>query len=235
VRVLITRPKEDSAKIQRELAARGIDSQLDPMLRVHPLENVSVDLAGAQGLLFTSSNGVRSFARRSERRDMPAYCVGDETARTARAEEFREVHSAAGNVDRLAEYVAGHARPEKGRMIHIAGSVSAGNLAGALRDAGFAVDRVPLYEAVAATALGEETREAIEQKHLDAALFFSPRTAATFVSLVKSARLEGGCRAIDAYCLSAAVAHAVAGLPWRHIFVAAQPTRAAMLAALDQG
>lgn len=235
MRVLITRPAEDSAKIQQELAVRGIDCQVDPMLCIRPLDNASLELEGAQGLLFTSSNGVRAFARQSERRDMPAYCVGDETARTAQTEGFREVHAAAGNVGRLAAYVATHARPENGRMIHVAGSVSAGNLAGILKDAGFAVDRVPLYEAVPATGLSQETKDAIARQLLDAALFFSPRTAATFVSLVKAARLEGGCRAVDACCLSAAVAQALAELPWRRIIVATQPTRAAMLAMLDQG
>ncbi len=235
MRVLVTRPKEDSAALQRELRRRGIEVLLDPMLVIRRMEDAAIDLDGAQGLLFTSSNGARAFENTSGERGLTVWCVGDETARTARAAGFTNVHSAAGNVDTLANYVIAHARPENGRLIHIAGSVNAGDLAGALRAAGFSVDRIPLYEAVSATALGEDTKNAFKRGLLGAVLFFSPRTAATFVSLAKSAGLENGCRTVNAYCLSPAVARPVGELPWRRVVVAADPTRAALLAALDQG
>lgn len=234
MRVLITRPKEDSIALERELHGRGIETLLAPMLVIRHREDATIDLKGAQGLLFTSSNGVRAFASLCEERGLTAWCVGDETARTARKAGFGKVHSAAGNVDVLAEYVSAHARPEDGKMIHVAGSVSAGDLASALRATGYSVDRVPLYEAVTATSLNEDVKSDFLDGLIDAVLFFSPRTAATFVSLVKAAGLETGCEAADAFCLSPAVARLAEELPWRHVHVAAEPTRAALLAVLDQ-
>lgn len=234
MRVLITRPKEDSIALERELHGRGIETMLAPMLVIRRPDDATIDLECAQGLLFTSSNGVRAFAALREERNLTVWCVGDETARTARKAGFGTVLSAAGNVDMLAEYVSAHARPEDGKIIHVAGSVSAGDLAGALRAAGFDVDRVPLYEAVTATTLDEDIKSAFLDGLIDAVLFFSPRTAATFVSLVKAAGLETECKAADAFCLSPAVARLAEELPWRHVHVAAEPTRAALLAVLDQ-
>lgn len=235
MRVVVTRPKEDSAALLRELRQRGIEATVEPMLVIRALQGAKpLDLIGVSGLLFTSSNGVRAFEAASEERSIPAYCVGDETARTARAAGFAEVHSAAGNVEKLTQYVVAHARPDAGRMVHVAGSVTAGDLAGALRAAGFHVDRVALYDAVPATQIGDKTRSALKQGRVDAILFFSPRTAATFVSLAPKAGLENACRAIDAYCLSAAVAERIRELPWRRIVVASEPTRAALLAALEE-
>lgn len=234
MRVLVTRPKEDSAALKQELRKRGVTMLLDPMLAIQRIGDAAVNLDSAQGLLFTSSNGVRAFETLSRERDLPAWCVGDETARTARTAGFKEVHSAAGDVDALANFVVAHASPGNGRMVHIAGTVSGGDLTRVLRASGFAVDRVPLYEAVPATSLGEDTKNALRQGLLDAALFFSPRTAATFVSLAKAAGLENGCRTVKAYCLSAAVARRVGELPWQRIVIAAEPTRAALLAALGQ-
>ena len=127
MRVLVTRPKEDSAALQRELRKRGIEVLLDPMLVIRRMEDAAIDLDGAQGLLFTSSNGARAFENISGERGLTVWCVGDETARTARAAGFTNVHSAAGNVDTLANYVIAHARPENGRLIHVAGSVNAGD------------------------------------------------------------------------------------------------------------
>lgn len=235
MRVLVTRPKEDSTALRQELHKRGIEVQLDPMLVIQRMEDAAIDLEGVQGLLFTSSNGIRAFANLSGERDLPAWCVGDETARTSRAAGFTDVRSAAGDVDALADYVIAHSQPTNGRMVHIAGSVSAGDLAGALRAAGFSVDRIPLYEAVPATTLCQDTKNAFRQGLLGAVLFFSPRTAATFVSLAKAAGLENACRTVNAHCLSAGVAQRVGELPWRRIVVAAEPTRTALLATLDQG
>ncbi|MBE9556847.1 MAG: uroporphyrinogen-III synthase [Proteobacteria bacterium] len=235
MRVLVTRPKEDSTALQQELHRRGVEAQLDPMLVIERMEDVAIDLEGAQGLLFTSSNGIRAFANLTDERDLPAYCVGDETARACRSANFTNVHSAEGDVDTLANYVTAHSRPGNGRMIHVAGSVNAGDLAGTLRATGFSVDRIPLYNAVPATSLTADTKNAFRQGLLDGVLFFSPRTAATFVSLAKAAGLENACRTVDAYCLSAGVAQRVGVLPWRRIVVAAEPTRAALLATLGQG
>jgi len=235
MRVLVTRPKDDSAALRQELRKRAIEVRLDPMLVIQRMEKAPIDLEGVQGLLFTSSNGIRAFAALNGERGLPAYCVGDETARACRSANFTDVHGAAGNVETLAAYVIAHARPGDGRMVHVAGSVSAGDLAGALREAGFSVDRIPLYDAIPASSLAEETKNAFRQGHLDAVLFFSPRTAATFVSLAKAAGLESACRRVDAYCLSQGVARPVGELPWRRIVTAAEPTRAALLSTLDHG
>ncbi|UCH73446.1 MAG: uroporphyrinogen-III synthase [Rhodospirillales bacterium] len=233
MRALITRPAEDAKGLEAELRRRGIAVMHEPMLSIERMADASVDTAGVQGLLFTSSNGVRAFASLSDRRDLPAFAVGDATARACRAAGFVDVHSAAGDVDALANYVIEHCQPLDGRLVQIAGTVSAGDLAGALRAAGFIIDRLPIYEAHAATSLSPATRDAMKSGRIDAVLFFSPRTASTFVSLAESAGLENACRNVNAYCLSPAVAKRAAALPWRRITIAAEPTQTALLDVLD--
>jgi uroporphyrinogen-III synthase len=233
MRALITRPEADAKNLKAELRGKGIAVQHEPMLTIERIEEASLDLAGAQGLLFTSSNGVRAFANLCGGRGLPAFAVGDATARACRDAGFTEVHSAAGDVDALANYVIRHCRPSEGRLVQIAGTVSAGDLAGALRAAGFNVDRIPLYEARPATTISRETRTALQNGRLDAALFFSPRTAATFVTLARKAGLENACRNVNAYCLSPAVAKRASELPWKRIAIAAEPTQAALIAILD--
>lgn len=233
MRALITRPSEDAKGLQAELRRRGIAVMHEPMLSIERMTDVSIDTAGAQGLLFTSSNGVRAFASLSERRDLPAYAVGDATAQACREAGFLNVHSASGDVDALANYVIRHCQPLDGRLVQIAGTVSAGDLAGALRAAGYVIDRVPIYTAEPAKTLSPGARSAMKSGRIDAVLFFSPRTAATFVSLVQGAGLENVCRNINAYCLSPSVAKRAAALPWRRVTVAAEPTQTALLAALD--
>jgi uroporphyrinogen-III synthase len=91
-----------------------------------------------------------------------------------------------------------------------------------LTAAGFTVHSPILYDAEPAQELPSAGRAALESGKLDGVLFFSPRTAATFVSLVANANLTERCQTLNAYCLSPAVANAArsnaAGVvPWRNI------------------
>lgn len=237
-RALVTRPREDAAGIAAELAARGYEVQLEPLMRIENRRDGPLPLTGVQGLVATSANGVRALVAPADRADpaltgLPLWAVGEATARAARDAGFTRVGVAGGNVGRLVDLIRERVDPAKGALLHAAGTVLAGDLSEMLATDGFEVRRVRLYEAVAADRLSPATLAALDGETLDAALFFSPRTAATFVTLVVAAGRDRCCATIDAVSLSPAVADRLAGLPWRRIHVARHPDQAALLAALD--
>ena len=117
-------------------------------------------------------------------------------------------------------------------MFHPAARQVAGDLKGRLEAAGFAVRRVVLYESEPSQALSRATAEALRDSRIDVALFFSPRTGRTFVRLLSESRLTAVCDRMIAVCLSNAVAQDIKRLPWRAIYIAAQPTQAALLDSL---
>jgi uroporphyrinogen-III synthase len=237
VKALVTRPEEDAAPLARALAERGIDTMLAPMLRIAPVADAEKRLAdaliGAQALLFTSTNGARSFAAASARREIPVFAVGDATAATARLANFRSVTSAGGDVADLAALAAARLAPEHGALVHVAGSATAGDLAGTLAAQGFTLRRVVVYEAQPTHALPQDVAADLAAGRVELALFFSPRTAAAFARLAAAAGLAPACGRMTALALSPAVATALAGLPWREVVVAARPTQGDLLAALD--
>lgn len=229
---LVTRPREDSEGVTAELTARGLGVLAEPLLTIEAVE-AGIGTEGVQGILATSANGIRALARTWDRRDVPVWAVGDASARVARHLGYLQVESAGGDVDTLAALVTARCDPHGGALLHAAGSVTAGDLAGRLGGAGFDVRRVVLYRAKPAETLSAALRDALKSGGLDMALFFSPRTAATFATLVGAAGLEQTTARITAYCLSAAVAEKLAVLPWAAVRVAADPTQAALLAAMD--
>jgi uroporphyrinogen-III synthase len=236
VNVLVTRPEPDAAAIAADLAARGHTAVIEPLLAIVAGPQAALDLSGVQALALTSANGARVLARRTGRRDLPVFAVGDATAAAARAAGFVEVESAGGDVVSLAALVASRLDPGAGSVLHAASRQVAGDLKGRLEQAGFAVRREVLYAAVASTAISPETAAALRDGRIDAAVFFSPRTGRTFVRLLAESRLTPVCGGITAVCLSAAVAEEIKRLPWRALAIAAQPTQAALLdslAALD--
>ena len=234
----MTRPLPDAQALARSLAVRGIEAVLEPLLTIRPKPGAAAvldkALGGVQALLFTSANGARVFAGVSSRREFPVFAVGDATAIAAKAAGFAHVESAQGNVAALAELVAARLLPETGALLHPAASEVAGDLAGYLAKAGFNLRRAAIYEAVAAESLNAETAALIRRSALDAALFFSPRTAHSFVRLAAKAGVKDGLGRTVAFALSAEVAGALREISWRRIAVAELPTEDALLAALDR-
>jgi uroporphyrinogen-III synthase len=237
VKAVVTRPVEDAAPLIRALQERGIETLLAPMLTIRPVADADrrlhETLASAQAVLFTSANGVRAFAAASPRRELPAFAVGDATAAAARIAGFRSVLSAGGDVEDLAELVKAKLSPQGGPLVHAAGSSVAGDLAGALAPLGFTLHRAVLYDAVPANRLDPATVTALRGGEAGLALFFSPRTAASFARLAAAADVAEPCRRIAALALSPAVAKALEPLAWRALRIAAAPTQRDLLAALD--
>jgi uroporphyrinogen-III synthase len=238
VKALVTRPREDAVALAAALEARGMAPVLEPLLEIRFVQDgrrvLAPMLDGAQAALFTSANGVRAFAAATERRDLAAFAVGDASAAAARAAGFAAVQSAAGDVAALAALVRRKLDPRRGALIHAAAREVAGDLAGMLGTDGFAVRRAVLYEAVAAARLSDATAALLRDGRIELALFFSPRTAASFVRLLHAAGLSGASNGMTAVTLSSAVAATLDGLGWRDVRVAAARTEAAMLDAVDR-
>jgi uroporphyrinogen-III synthase len=232
LRALVTRPRNEAATLAILLAERGIEAVIEPMIEIIDRAALLPDLTGVQAILCTSANGVRALARASGARGVPVFAVGDATARAAWAAGFGRVESADGNVEDLARLVAARLRPGEGRLLRVAGSEIAGDLAGRLGAAGYAVDRAVLYEARAATALSSSTAALIGCSEIELALFFSPRSAAIFARL--AVPVAAGLRAAAAFSISAAADAALCDLPFRERLVAAAPTQAALLSRIDE-
>jgi uroporphyrinogen-III synthase len=232
--VLITRPSEDAAPLAARLERLGHRTVIEPMLEIERLPGPALDLEGIQAFLFTSANGVRAAAARTVERMLPALAVGDATARAAREAGFQAVLAAGGTVGDLAVLAARTLDPGGGRLLHAAGTVVAGDLAGDLEGRGFAVDRQVLYAAHPASALSESTIRLLYAGTIDAILFFSPRTVKSFVKLAGKSGLEDRLSGVVALCLSEAVADVARTVPWSGIRVAGTPDQDALIDLLDE-
>jgi uroporphyrinogen-III synthase len=74
----------------------------------------------------------------------------------------------------------------------------------------------------------------IEAGGIDVALFFSPRTAKSFVTLARKAGVTPACEGVTALCLSAAVAREAETIAWNEVRVASHPDLDGVLALIDE-
>jgi uroporphyrinogen-III synthase len=229
MKVLITRPQEDGKEIAARLAERGHQALLAPLLSPRFHDGPEPDLKGVQALLATSANGIRAFVRRTPRRDFSVFAVGPQTAEEARKSGFTEVRNADGDAKALA-HAATLWAAKKGVLLHVCGEDAPGTLAENLILRGFKVRRCPLYAIEPATVLPREARAALQERKLDGAMFFSPKSARIFSFLTDGLPTEE----LTAFCISNATAQALSLTTFARVAVAARPNQAAMLALLEE-
>jgi uroporphyrinogen-III synthase len=130
----------------------------------------------------------------------------------------------------LAEAVSRWADPRAGALLHAAGADSGGWLAGALAEKGFTVRREDLYRVDMTTTLPDDAMGALREGRVQAALFFSPRSAQVFAACVRRADLSVA--GVIAVCISANTARGLDGISFAECRIAAAPNQAALLACL---
>jgi uroporphyrinogen-III synthase len=232
MRVLVTRPFQDSQETARLLETVGHRALIAPLLEIRFFDGPPLSLDGVQAVLATSANGVRAFARRTDERVIPVFAVGAQTAEAAKLAGFVNIRSADGDADALATAVGQWAAPEAGILLHAVGKDSDVKFEADLKRAGFSVRRETLYEAVAVEFSGE-AGEALKTHALDAALFFSPRSARIFCESLNKLGLGNNTQGLIACCISTKVASALT-LSFQKVLVAERPNQAALLRCLDQ-
>jgi len=236
MRLLLTRPELDAEGSREKLAAMGHAVQSVPLIDIHYLDDVALPALAWQALLVTSGNAARALARHPESarlKKLPVLAVGDQSATRMREMGFLNVESADGDVHALAALARHRLDPASGPLLHVAGSVRAGDLVQMLGDA-FECRRVVLYDVVPAAALPDRLAQALKNRDLDGILFYSPRTARIFHALAEEAGLLDALDDMAAYCLSPAVAASLPENKFRIVRVAREPKESALLALIGQ-
>jgi uroporphyrinogen-III synthase len=232
MRVLVTRPLDDSLETATRLAALGHESVIAPLLAIRFRDGNEISLDGVQAILATSANGIRALVRRTSRRDVPVFAVGRQSAEEARIAGFGDVRNAEGGSSALAAAASKWCLPGNGTLLHVSGADVAGDLAGALEAHGFTVRREILYEAMAVEGLPGAAQSAIRGNKIDAVLLFSARSSRAFVEGVIAAGLKQACKPLVAVAISAAAAVPLSGLAFREIRIPSSPNQDALLALL---
>ena len=174
-------------------------------------------------MLFTSRNGVRA-SRRSDRRDVKVFAVGDPRptwrgCRIFRAESGRRQRD-------LARLVVDRLSPTDGPVLHIAGKTIAGDLSGTLRRR---VRGHPAYTLRGTPVRADENRRAIRSGKSTTRFFPEPHVFRS----VAAAELTAHCRNFEAICLSEPVAAELPSVNWKVRRTATVPTSEALLDAVD--
>lgn len=209
MRIIVTRPEPEASQLKNVLEAEGCEVVVEPLMAVSFETAAEIETEDVQAVVATSRNGLRALAKRAELldlRSLPLFAVGRATAAEARRMRFEHIVVGPGTARDLVPVVAASLDPTAGIVLHLAGDVLAGDIAGELEQQGFRVDQPVVYRLVPARQLSPAVVQGLRAKAIDGVILMSPRTADIWVRLVVAAGLEDRVRPLTHYCLSAAIA-----------------------------
>jgi uroporphyrinogen-III synthase len=231
VRLLLTRPQPDAERTAAVLRARGHSVVSAPLLQIQVIADAEIGAGPWAAVLVTSANAAHALSLHGGREALvrvPAFAVGERSAQAIGSAGFASVTSAHGDVNALAKLVAARLQPPA-RLLYLAGEERSGDLAGALRAEGFAVDTVAIYRAVAVEQFPQAAAEALASG-LDGVLHYSRRSAQAYIDAARHSDLLAKALGPAHYCLSAQVAEPLAAAGAKRVSVALRPNEAALLA-----
>lgn len=179
--VVILRPEPAAGRTAAKARALELVPVLLPLFAPQPMDWNPPDPADFDALLLTSANGVRMAGAGLERyRGLPAYAVGEATARALRGAGFADVIAGSGDGNAIAARLRADHRK---RVLHLAGTTVA-----PMDISGLSVSRIPVYSMASLTP----DLALLEQAGSDAILLVhSPRAGERLSALLPSVRRSG--------------------------------------------
>lgn len=227
--VLVTRAEPGASATASRLRQLGYTPLMAPAFALRPRmpwPDLAAHTAGA--LAFTSALGVHAFAAHERLRDIPVWAVGDATAAAAHAEGFGVVRAGPGDGQGLAHLMLADPEPPQDTLV-TGHSEGAFDLAAALRSGGLRARFIPTYDAVDTPEPAPKAALALQAPAPVGVLIHSRRAAEV---LARWLRANPARAPIHVAAISASASEPLKGLPWAGVWIAAQPTETALIAAL---
>lgn len=233
MRILLTRPFEQSERLAPQLRKNGLDVEICPMMTIHKYDDGSLPDTNFQAIILTSANSLRFSDLSKYKNDTLIFSVGDKTAKEAQLIGFKNIISAGGNLEKLSDTIKKTLKPQNGSLLYLRGKHVAGPLAEDLRFADFDVFEHIVYEMKAVPALNKNIEQMILNGDIDFIPFYSQRSALIFKELIERANLEKSLKMVTALAISPNVSHGVKELPWKDVLVSDQPTQSELYKLID--
>ena len=229
--VISTRPLEDALVDAEVLARSGITCLAAPMMTIIPFEtNIDVifDKINVDAVALTSRHAV-GFISETRWTEKPVLCVGESTARLARAVGIKNVITGPGDGQGLAEMIA---ETTSYKAIFWPSAIDVGfDLAKPLAEHQITLHRHPVYKAYTTDHLPDDVLKVFSKGDVATIMVHSGRAGTHLVKLLDHNNLLHVMKDITIVAVSARVA-GHCGDGWRKLVIAQKPRRMAMFDAI---
>jgi uroporphyrinogen III methyltransferase/synthase len=207
-RIVVTRAREQAARLTELLTEQGADVIELPFIKVEPefdpkvLTEVFAELAVYEWILFTSANGVRTFFELFFKAYPDIRClgpmriaaVGRTTAEAIEAHNLKvDLIPKKANGDALVDQLIKDEGVESVKILVVTGNLNQRTLANRLEKEGKAiVDTLPLYKTRRTDLSDDPQAKRFREEGADAILFTSASTVHSYIEQAEALKLEPG-------------------------------------------
>lgn len=230
--VLITRPKDESINLEIKLKDYGFKVHKLPIIEITTIfenktqieEELSKKIRFA---IITSPSGAKALVKLTNLRDFEILTIGDKTGSILKENGFLNVKIIKKTAENLAKHIVENFTPNDKKIIYFSGSNISFDIIKYLELHKFNASEIIIYNSE--KLLNIDLKFSLIAKQLDAALFFSARTAQIFVDEVITNGIESELVNCTAVCLSNNIAKTLNKIKWKNIITSNQVTEDSLL------
>jgi len=205
--IIITRPREDSEKTAKLLAAHGFDFFIEPAFRA---ENISdgisklrSDRSKYDGVIITSKNALRIVADIDQ--NVKIIALGRATTVLAKDYGFKNVEYAGKNINELCACIKSKCQGKN--FCYASGESITKELD--VNNCGNSVTRIIVYKTIVSQKFSEEFIVRLKNGDFKGVMFFSTKTAEIFCNILEIEGLKKYINKVVAFCLSNNIAKSI--------------------------
>ena len=217
--IVITRPKEDSLYLIKNLIKLGHVVTHLPVIKIEKLGTEKINLLNYQAVIFTSSNAIRFMNIEKFNSKIKCFCVGKATEFTAKQVGFINTLTSEGTVDSLIELIIRNLDNKSGKLLYLSSEYISKELDGDLISAGYSVDRISNYTTFPVEQIDEITLNFIKKNPPDVFFVYSSKSAKNLFNLINKYSLLNVVTQSNLMCISEKALLALKQIKWRKVFV----------------
>ena len=217
--IVITRPKEDSLYLIKNLIKLGHVVTHLPVIKIEKLKTEKINLLNYQAVIFTSSNAIRFMNIEKFNSNIKCFCVGKTTEFTAKQVGFINTLTSEGTVDSLIELIIRSLDNKTGKLLYLSSEFISKDLDIDLSNAGFTIDRVSNYTTLPVEEIDKNTLDFFKKKSPDVIFVYSSKSAKNLFNLINKYSLLNVVTQSNLMCISEKVLLVLKQIKWKKVFV----------------
>ena len=217
--IVITRPKEDSIQLFKNLNKLGHMTTHLPVIKIKKIETKKINLENYDAVIFTSSNAIKFMNVEKFNLKIKCFCVGRSTELAAKQIGFINTFSSEGTVDSLIELIIRTVDTKSGKLLYLSSEFISKDLDQNLVKEGYLVDRISNYTSIPVETIDEKVLSFIKKNPPDVFFIYSSNSAKNLFNLLNKYSLLNVVTHSHLMCISEKVLLVLKQIKWKKMFV----------------
>jgi uroporphyrinogen-III synthase len=224
MKILITRPIDESILLAKKLELLGHQPIIAPLLKIEFTEDIDFQKFDRyDAIIISSRNAIKAIA--SANKNLKLIIVGKETTEFAKSLGFINSIYAGVNIAELKDNLSNY-----NYLLYLTGA----DISDDLGSLSVKIDRQIVYHAKRVDVPSLKFLDFIKQDQLRLCMFFSTRTAQIFLDFINEYKLQSYSSSIIALTLSAKIAHNLKDMRFNSCYIATEPTLDSLVNFIDR-